>query len=39
MKVTGVRLVLEGLKKAGVSVVCYLPDSLLKELYPALVQA
>ena len=25
-----------GLKRAGVSVVCYLPDSLFKELYPAL---
>ena len=29
---------MEGLKEAGVSVVCYLPDSLLKELYPALDQ-
>jgi sulfopyruvate decarboxylase subunit alpha len=28
--------VIRGLKKAGVSVVCYLPDSLFKELYPAL---
>jgi sulfopyruvate decarboxylase subunit alpha len=28
--------VLSGLKRAGVSVVCYLPDSLFKELYPAL---
>jgi sulfopyruvate decarboxylase subunit alpha len=28
--------VIGGLKRAGVSVVCYLPDSLLKELYPAL---
>jgi sulfopyruvate decarboxylase subunit alpha len=28
--------VIAGLKAAGVSVVCYLPDSLFKELYPAL---
>ncbi|GJE27850.1 thiamine pyrophosphate-binding protein [Methylobacterium organophilum] len=28
--------VLRGLKKAGVSVACYLPDSLFKPLYPAL---
>jgi sulfopyruvate decarboxylase subunit alpha len=28
--------VIAGLKDAGVSIVCYLPDSLLKELYPAL---
>jgi sulfopyruvate decarboxylase subunit alpha len=28
--------VIAGLKKAGVSVACYLPDSLLKPLYPAL---
>src|SRR5580704_16144184 len=28
--------VIRGLKAAGVSVVCYLPDSLFKELYPAL---
>jgi sulfopyruvate decarboxylase subunit alpha len=28
--------VIAGLKRAGVSVVCYLPDSLFKELYPAL---
>jgi sulfopyruvate decarboxylase subunit alpha len=28
--------VISGLKRAGVSVVCYLPDSLFKELYPAL---
>jgi sulfopyruvate decarboxylase subunit alpha len=31
-----VQAVISGLKRAGVSVVCYLPDSLLKELYPAL---
>jgi sulfopyruvate decarboxylase subunit alpha len=31
--VTGV---LTGLKRAGVSVACYLPDSLFKPLYPAL---
>jgi sulfopyruvate decarboxylase subunit alpha len=28
--------VIGGLKRAGVSVVCYLPDSLFRELYPAL---
>ena len=28
--------IISGLKAAGVSVVCYLPDSLFKELYPAL---
>jgi sulfopyruvate decarboxylase subunit alpha len=28
--------VLAGLKRAGVSVACYLPDSLFKPLYPAL---
>jgi sulfopyruvate decarboxylase subunit alpha len=28
--------VISGLKRAGVGVVCYLPDSLFKELYPAL---
>ncbi len=31
--------VLAGLRQAGVSVACYLPDSLMKELYPALRQA
>jgi sulfopyruvate decarboxylase subunit alpha len=31
-----VEAVIAGLKDAGVSIVCYLPDSLLKELYPAL---
>ncbi|HTV35021.1 MAG TPA: thiamine pyrophosphate-binding protein [Xanthobacteraceae bacterium] len=36
MKKTSVDAVINGLKSAGVSVVCYLPDSLLKELYPAL---
>ncbi|MDX2377408.1 thiamine pyrophosphate-binding protein [Microbacterium sp. LRZ72] len=36
MNTTGVEAVLRGLKKAGVSVATYLPDSLLKELYPAL---
>jgi sulfopyruvate decarboxylase subunit alpha len=33
---SGVQAVISGLKRAGVSIVCYLPDSLLKELYPAL---
>jgi sulfopyruvate decarboxylase subunit alpha len=36
MKPSAVASVIAGLKRAGVSVVCYLPDSLLKELYPAL---
>jgi sulfopyruvate decarboxylase subunit alpha len=36
MRSDSVEAVIRGLKKAGVSVVCYLPDSLLKELYPAL---
>jgi len=31
-----VEAVIAGLKDAGVTIVCYLPDSLLKELYPAL---
>src|SRR6201985_7732 len=36
MKKSAVEAVIRGLKKAGVSVVCYLPDSLFKPLYPAL---
>ena len=36
MRQTAVDAVISGLKRAGVSVVCYLPDSLFKELYPAL---
>src|SRR6202044_3424715 len=36
MKQSAVEAVIRGLKAAGVSVVCYLPDSLFKELYPAL---
>jgi sulfopyruvate decarboxylase subunit alpha len=36
MQASAVGNVIEGLKAAGVSVACYLPDSLLKELYPAL---
>jgi sulfopyruvate decarboxylase subunit alpha len=36
MKQSAVDAVISGLKKAGVSIVCYLPDSLLRELYPAL---
>src|ERR1700691_6523925 len=36
MKQSAVACVIAGLKDAGVRVVCYLPDSLLKELYPAL---
>ena len=36
MKQSAVDSVIAGLKAAGISVVCYLPDSLFKELYPAL---
>jgi sulfopyruvate decarboxylase subunit alpha len=36
MRQAAVDAVISGLKRAGVSVVCYLPDSLFKELYPAL---
>ena len=36
MRADAVDAVITGLKRAGVSIVCYLPDSLLKELYPAL---
>jgi len=36
MRASAVEQVLLGLKAAGVSIACYLPDSLLKELYPAL---
>src|SRR5258708_22406013 len=36
MKQSAVDAVIRGLKRAGVSIVCYLPDSLFKELYPAL---
>lgn len=36
MRQAAVDAVISGLKRAGVSVACYLPDSLLKELYPAL---
>jgi len=36
MKAQAVEAVIAGLKTAGISIVCYLPDSLLKELYPAL---
>lgn len=36
MQKTGVEAVLRGLERAGVSVATYLPDSLLKQLYPAL---
>jgi sulfopyruvate decarboxylase subunit alpha len=36
MQKSAVDAVIRGLKAAGVSVVCYLPDSLFKELYPAL---
>jgi sulfopyruvate decarboxylase subunit alpha len=36
MKQGAVDAVIRGLKRAGVSIVCYLPDSLFKELYPAL---
>ena len=36
MNQTAVDAVLRGLKRAGVSVACYLPDYLFKPLYPAL---
>lgn len=36
MRPDAVEAVITGLKRAGVSIACYLPDSLLKELYPAL---
>jgi sulfopyruvate decarboxylase subunit alpha len=36
VKQSAVEAVIRGLKRAGVSIVCYLPDSLFKELYPAL---
>ncbi|MFD1722825.1 thiamine pyrophosphate-binding protein [Amnibacterium endophyticum] len=36
MRSDAVDAVLRGLKRAGVTVATYLPDSLLKELYPAL---
>jgi sulfopyruvate decarboxylase subunit alpha len=36
MKQSAVDAVIRGLKQAGVSIVCYLPDSLFKALYPAL---
>lgn len=36
MREHAVQAVIAGLKAAGVSIVCYLPDSLFRELYPAL---
>lgn len=36
MQKSAVESVIKALKLTGVSVACYLPDSLLKELYPAL---
>lgn len=39
MHAEAVQETLRGLRDARVSVACYLPDSLLKELYPALVEA
>lgn len=36
MQQSAVDAVIRGLKRAGVSIVCYLPDSLFKKLYPAL---
>lgn len=36
MRAEAVDAVIAGLKRAGVSIVCYLPDSLFKPLYPAL---
>ena len=37
MRAEAVQLAMEGLKEAGVSIVCYLPDSHLKELYEEIV--
>ena len=37
MRAEAVQLAMEGLKEAGVSIVCYLPDSHLKELYEEVV--
>jgi sulfopyruvate decarboxylase subunit alpha len=39
MHEAGVEAVLRGLRRAGVSVACYLPDSLFRGLYPALDRA
>lgn len=39
MNQDAVEQTLAGLRAAGVNIACYLPDSLLKELYPALGQA
>ncbi len=36
MKAEAVEAVIRGLKRAGVSIATYLPESLMKELYPAL---
>jgi sulfopyruvate decarboxylase subunit alpha len=36
MNEAGVAAVLTGLRQAGVSIACYLPDSLFRGLYPAL---
>lgn len=36
MRADAVEAVIRGLKRAGVSVATYLPESLMKELYPAL---
>jgi len=36
MQPSAVQAVLEGLKAAGVNTACYLPDSLFRELYPAM---
>jgi sulfopyruvate decarboxylase subunit alpha len=39
MKNETVQEVLAGLREAKVSIACFLPDSLMKELYPALIAA
>ena len=39
MKPRAVQVAMQALRESGVSVACFLPDSLLKELYPALVEA
>jgi len=39
MSVKAIEETLAGLREAGVSIACFLPESLLKEIYPALVAA
>jgi sulfopyruvate decarboxylase subunit alpha len=39
MSAKAIQETLAGLRESGVTVACFLPESLLKELYPALVEA